>query len=282
MAKAYDKQRINPGIEPMSNRKSYKRALLVITFLFATTLLVSCGHKSAGNMGIDRQNSRLNTKAATINEIILGPGDVLSIDVWQNKDFSGSYKIDPDGNIFMPLVGEIKAEGISAHKLRAGVITSLNEYIVDPQVQLAVTSYRSRKVYVLGEVKNPGIYQMDDTLTTIVAALAAAGGFTDEASTNNVVHLREGLDKGDSRVLRMGSFLNNDHNHDGHLQNSALSGGDVIYVPTSFMANVDNFFEHVQTIVRPVVGIERGIILEPLVVDILDGKPKDGNVVVTP
>jgi polysaccharide export outer membrane protein len=244
--------------------------------------MVSCGHKSAGNHEIDRQNSRLNTQAASISEIILGPGDVLSINVWQNKDFSGSYKIDQNGNIFMPLVGEIKAEGISAHKLRAGVITSLEEYIVDPQVKLAVTSYRSRKVYVLGEVRKPGIYQMDDTLTTIIAALAAAGGFTDDASTNNVVHLREGLDKGDARVLRMGAYLNNDHNHDGHLQNSSLSGGDVIYVPSSFMASVDNFFEHVETIVRPIVGIERAIILEPLVVDILDGKPGDSNVVVTP
>jgi polysaccharide export outer membrane protein len=266
----------------MSNLKIYKRALFVITFLFATTLLISCGHNSAGNREIDRQNSKLNTKAATISEIILGPGDVLSIKVWQNKDFSGSYKIDQDGNIFMPLVGEIKAEGISAHKLREEIITELTEYVVDPQVQLAVTSYRSRKVYVLGEVRKPGIYQMDDTLTTIVAALAAAGGFTDDASANNVVHLKEGLDKGDAQVLRMGSYLNNDHKHDGHLQNSSLSGGDVIYVPSSFMASVDNFFEHVQTIVRPVVGIERGIILEPLVVDILDGKPGDGNVVVTP
>ncbi len=265
----------------MSILKRYREALLILLIL-STSSLLGCGHNSAGNAKIIRDKSIPKLEAAAVNEIILGPGDVLSINVWQNKDFSGSYKIDQNGNIFMPLVGEIKAKGISAHKLRAGVIASLKEYIVDPQVKLAVTSYRSRKVYVLGEVRKPGIYQMDDTLTTIVAALAAAGGFTDDASTNSVVHLKEGLDKGDARVLRMGSFLNNDHNHDGHLQNSSLSGGDVIYVPSSFMASVDNFFEHIETIVRPVVEIERGIILEPLVVDILDGKPRDGTVVVTP
>ncbi|MBE9531517.1 MAG: polysaccharide export protein [Proteobacteria bacterium] len=265
----------------MSTLKSYRRVLLILTIFFVSSLM-GCGNKSAGNREIDRNNSLLQTGAATVSEIILGPGDVLNLTIWQNKDFNGSYKVDLDGNIFIPLVGPIKASGLSAHTLRSKIISALEKYIVDPQVQLAVTSYRSRKVYVLGEVNKPGIYQMDETLTTIIAALAAAGGFTEDASANSVVHIKEGFDKGDAEVLRMDSYLNNDHSHDGHLQNASLSGGDVIYVPSSFMANVDNFFEHIETIIRPIVGIERAIILEPLVVDILDGKTSDNNVVVTP
>ena len=168
---------------------------------------MGCGHQSGRAAEIDTRNNMLNTKTAMVSEIILGPGDVLNLSVWQNKDFSGPYTIDPAGNIFIPLVGNVVAGGLSAHRLKVSLIMEFKKYIVDPQVQLAVTSYRSRKVYVLGEVKKPGIYQMDDTLTSVVSALAAAGGFTGEANSNSVVHLKEGLDKGDARVLRMGAYL---------------------------------------------------------------------------
>lgn len=265
----------------MSTFYIFRTSAFLLIFVFASTLM-GCGYKSAGNAAIDKQENIHSTQAPAVKEIRLGVGDVLNLLVWQNKDFSGSYKIDSNGNIFIPHVGELKAAGLSADKLRAEIITALEEYIIDPQVQLTVASYNSRRVYVLGEVKNPGIYQMGDTHTTIIAALTAAGGFTENASINNVVHLKKGLDKDDARILRMGSYLMSNHKHDAHLQNASLSGGDVIYVPSNFMAKVDGFFEHVAKIVSPIVNIERAITLEPLTVDVLDGKSIDNKILVIP
>ncbi len=201
----------------------------------------------------------------TISEITLGPGDEMELSIWRNPDLSGRYKVDASGKIFMPLAGVIEVRGISVFKLREKVIERLSKYLVNPQVNITITSYKSRKVYVLGELARPGIFQMSEGMNLIEAVLKA-GGFTDDANPKSVLLIRGGLSKHDVKDIDVEAFLEGAD----ITQNPVLHTGDIVYVPSSFIADVDRFFEHLSIILSTVVSAERAIILEPLVEDVLN------------
>lgn len=123
----------------------------------------------------------------------IGPEDVLDIVVWKNADLSKSVTVRPDGMVTLPLIGELQAGGLTADQVRDDIKVRLARYKEVPEVSVTVTDVRSYNLYILGEVKTPGRYQVK-SYTSLLQALALAGGFTPWAATEDIVVVRR--DKG--------------------------------------------------------------------------------------
>jgi polysaccharide export outer membrane protein len=209
-------------------------------------------------------------KDVSASKFILGPGDQLSISVYGEDDLRQQVQIPPDGVIYLPLVGEVKASGRGLGDLRKDLAEGLGKYLVNPQVSLAVTQIRSRKIYVLGEVNRPGVLQFDGQ-TDAVEAIASAGGFTLDAAQSSVVLVRRGENgRPKVRKLDMGRLFGK-----GDLsQNAMLQAGDLLYVPESVIADIDRFSQRLEHLLLALVRAEQGIALEPSVeVPIIGAEP---------
>jgi polysaccharide biosynthesis/export protein len=122
-------------------------------------------------------------------EFRLGPGDVIDVSVYQEKELSTTVPIRPDGKISIPLVGEITASGKTAIDLQREVAQKYSQYIAQPSVTVVVKEVNSPKVSVLGEVKNPGVYKIKER-ATVLDAIAMAGGLTEYAKKNKITVIR--------------------------------------------------------------------------------------------
>src|SRR6185503_2115856 len=123
------------------------------------------------------------------DEYRVGPGDKLRIEVYKDQQLSQSVQVRPDGKITLPLVGEFVATGRTPTELRDTIATSLKEYITNPTVTVIVVEALASQVFVMGEVTHPGPMQLHGP-TTILQALAMAGGFKEFANTKDVKVLR--------------------------------------------------------------------------------------------
>jgi polysaccharide export outer membrane protein len=142
-------------------------------------------------------DSSVDTPMARPHEYIIGPEDVLEINVWRNADLSKTVIVRPDGMISLPLIGEVQAGGKTASQLKEMISARLEKYKDTPEVTVTVAQVNSYTIFVLGEVRNPGKYQVR-SYTTVFQAIAQAGGFSQWAKRNDMLILRKtpnGLDQ---------------------------------------------------------------------------------------
>ena len=127
----------------------------------------------------------------------IGSGDVLQITVWDHPELtipagpfrdpeSSGQQVGDDGNLYYPYVGVIHASGMTAAELRAVLTEKLSTYIQNPQLDVRVVAYRSQKVYVVGEVNQPGVLPLDDVPLMVADAISLSGGLTEAAYKSGV------------------------------------------------------------------------------------------------
>ncbi|HET8760035.1 MAG TPA: polysaccharide biosynthesis/export family protein [Nitrospiria bacterium] len=160
---------------------------------------------------------------APIAEYRIGPEDVLEIVVWKNADLSKTVTVRPDGIITLPLIGELRAGGLTASDVRAEIKSRLERYKEVPEVSVTVADIRSYNLYIVGEVRTPGRYAVK-SYTTLLQALALAGGFTEWADSDEIVVVRRDAAAKEQRIrvrykdlIRGGDF--------------GLNPGDTVVVP---------------------------------------------------
>jgi len=159
------------------------------------------------------------------DEYRLGPGDKLRIEVYKDQQLSQSVQVRPDGKITLPLIGDLEATGRTPIELRDTIAAAFKEYVTNPTVTVIVVEALASKVYVMGEVTHPGTMELHGP-TTILQALAMAGGFKEFANTKDVKVLRPG-DRGAIQTLRFNykDMLN------GDAKPFLLRSGDTVVVP---------------------------------------------------
>lgn len=114
----------------------------------------------------------------------LGPGDKIRLTVFGEEDLSGEFEIDNTGSLALPLVGEVKARGLTQRELEQAIAKTLNAgYLVNPRVNVEVLNFRP--FFILGEVQKPGSYPYVNDLT-VINAVALGGGYTTRAKTGQV------------------------------------------------------------------------------------------------
>jgi len=139
--------------------------------------------------------------------------------------------IGPDGTMFFPYVGVIKVEGMTVDQLRDVLTRRLAHYIENPQLDLKVVAYRSKRVYVVGEVKQPGIQAITDVPMTVVEAINRAGGVNQTTADMARVTVSRG-----GQVIAIDLLALYE---DGDLsQNILLKNGDVLNIPDNNLSKV--------------------------------------------
>jgi polysaccharide export outer membrane protein len=156
----------------------------------------------------------------------LNPGDLIRLSVWKEDSLTREAMVQPDGNVSFPLAGQVPAAGRTAAELEAEVTDRIARYIAAPAVTIELLEAKGNRVYVLGEVNNPGQFQLDRP-TSVVQAIALAGGLTAFAGRGDIRLLRR--EEGAERSIR----LDFDALADGEVPEGGLElrAGDTIIVP---------------------------------------------------
>jgi len=161
------------------------------------------------------------------SDYVIGPEDLLIITVWKNEALSRTLPVRPDGKISLPLLHDVQAAGLTPMQLRDKLANALGEFLPNPEVAVTVSDVRSYRVSVLGEVQKPGVLQLKAD-TSVLEAIALAGGFRDFASPGKIMILR----KDASGVTHKIPFNYNRVVKDNKSQdNVTLKSGDVVVVP---------------------------------------------------
>jgi polysaccharide export outer membrane protein len=242
-------------------------------------LIISCsGHRIVREDNLETKGIDEAEQLSPPSPFILGTGDEITFTVWRHDDLKRTVQIDPSGNIYLPVAGEIKASGLTISQLREEVTSRLSKYVVDPQVDINVSAIESQKVHILGEVKSPMTLTLDQRML-VWEAISRAGGLTTDANEKNILLVR--TEKGVARVTALNLDIE-EMLKDGKLdQNVYLRNGDIIYAPPSFIANVGRFMTRFHDIINPFVTLESAIILAPDAIDVLTGEEVP-RVIVTP
>ncbi len=190
-------------------RWTYRIKYLLPLVLFSV-ILGACGGKSPESMipqnisknqeskraqELNRKIIEESTKSATNNyDYQIGPGDLLDVKVYEAQDLSTEARVSTRGTVTYPLLGEVDLGGLTvqeAEKRLRGLLQA--KYVKDPHVSIFIKEYRSKKVAVVGAVKNPGDYELLNR-GHLLEAIALAGGLTDNAG--QIVYLtHQGTDK---------------------------------------------------------------------------------------
>lgn len=158
----------------------------------------------------------------------IGAGDVLSIEVVGRRDLSSQYTVGQDGMLFMPLTGGIAADGKTAQELAAELARRLSLYDRDiTQVNVSVSEFRSRKIFVLGAVLHPGKFSFAQ-LPTVWDAISEAGGPTEDAQLYAVEIIPSEQTSGrQTQIVDISAAI-----REGRVQNLVrLKPGDTVRVP---------------------------------------------------
>lgn len=167
------------------------------------------------------------TTYANENPYKINSGDVLEISVWKEKELQREIRVLPDGHISFPLVGDLAAAGLTLTQVKDVIAKKLAKFISDPVVNISVKAVDGNMVYVLGQVKQPGQFNMYQPLD-VMQVLSLAGGLTTFAKANDIIILRRD-EKGGSQSIKIeyGEF---EEGNDLE-KNIVLKSGDVIVVP---------------------------------------------------
>ena len=154
----------------------------------------------------------------------VGVDDSFDVRVYGDADLSGTYRVATDGTIDFPLAGRIAVAGLRTGEIQMRLIERLKDgYLKNPQVTVLMKEWNSRKISVLGQVKNPGSVAYHPRMT-IVDAIALAGGFTGIAAKNAVSLRREVSGRVESHIYRVADIT------EGRSNNVLVLPGDVLVV----------------------------------------------------
>lgn len=165
-------------------------------FLFLTIFLTVClavataqEKKPAATPAPDKTKTATGEIAANSDSYIIGAEDVLNIYVWKEESMTKTVPVRIDGKISLPLVDDIQAEGLTPLKLKNVITEKLKNFIDNPTVTITVMEANSYKIYVSGEVKNPGVMRIRSQ-TTLLKTIISVGGFTEWANKRKILIIK--------------------------------------------------------------------------------------------
>ncbi len=217
---------------------------LVVTLLLSVAGISVAGNADAQTEGVETtsasetgvvvettdtaspENASAIADPVPLQDFHIGVSDTLSISIWKNRELNAKVPVAPDGMISLPLVGDVMAAGRTPADVRDDLKERYSEFLNSPEVSLVVTGINSRVFYIIGEVAKQGVH---DLLlpTTILQALARAGGLSNYAKKDRIVVLRRVNDVEQFITLSIKGVQNGKNLDD----NILIQPGDTIVVP---------------------------------------------------
>ena len=146
-------------------------------------------------------------------DLSLLPGDVIEVAIWREEDLSGEFLVDPDGYVTLPLLGQRPVTGLSWQTVRDRLLGAYREELRNPSIELTPL----RRIYVLGQVNEPGLYPVDPTVS-LAGAVALAGGANSDGDLRNL------------RLVRAGALVLDGIPSENALASLDVRSGDEIFV----------------------------------------------------
>ena len=193
--------------------------------LVLALLMATAGQVWAGNPGDDKAPAA-PVAATNDPDYIIGPEDMLNVNVWKEAEMSSTVPVRPDGKISLPLLNDVQAAGLTPTQLAAQVTEKLKKYLEQPRVTVVVTQVNSRRYFVLGEVAHAGAYPLLPHMT-VLQGLSSAGGFSQFANAKNIYVLRVENGKQNKLPFNYRDVVKGRNSE----QNILLKPGDTIVVP---------------------------------------------------
>jgi polysaccharide export outer membrane protein len=195
---------------------SSSAALLVAAFI--AVAVAAAGQQAASPSS--------KTSPPDLADYRIGAGDTLQLFVWKEPELTREVTVRIDGKISVALLGDIQAAGRATRELAADVTRGLTRFIAEPVVTIAVNQTRSTRFFVLGMVGRSGEFPMSSP-TTVVQALAVAGGLKEYAKSDAIVIVRQ---EGGKSTFVPVNYKRLVSDRDGS-QNIPLRPGDTVLVP---------------------------------------------------
>lgn len=203
-----------------------KRILLLVVFTVSqmsaqSSLVAANDAKTTSTTGTQKA-----VMPVSDTEYVIGPEDVLQINVWKEPDISSTVPVRPDGKISLPLLSDVQAAGLTPLQLSASLADRMKQFITEPRVTVMVTAMNSRRAYVMGLVTRQGAIILISRLT-VLQALSAAGGPAPFAKTKKIYVLRAEGNKQQRIPFNYDEVIKGKNPE----QNIVLKPGDTIVVP---------------------------------------------------
>ena len=180
-------------------------------------------------------------------EYRLGYGDVISVKFFYDPEFDQTVTIRPDGRITLPRLGDVLVVGMTPTQLDELITAKYAEIVRDPEITVIVEQIGENIVYVLGEVNQPGGYPLNAYGTTVLGAIALAEGFKNTAKLSSVILITK-----DATGAPRPERLNLTHAVSGSREDDPyLRGSEIVYVPSTFIAQLNLFMEQFFTNLSP-------------------------------
>ena len=199
---------------------------IICVIVAGAFLTAVCGCTPGISSSVAAQAGVAQTAPPDQDKYLLGAEDTIEISVWKEPDLTKQLIVRPDGKITYPLIGEVQAAGLTVKQLQREISKRLEKYVTDANVTVILLKALHYKIYVTGKVNKPGDFVVGRP-TTVMQAIAMAGGLTPFASPGSIAVLRQAGGKEEifpfnykevSRGLSLG-------------QNRILEPGDVVVVP---------------------------------------------------
>lgn len=161
-------------------------------------------------------------------DYILGEGDVITITVYEHPDLRTTARISGDGMITMPLIDKVPAVDISVSLLAKNIETLLADgYIINPQVNVFIEEFRSRKATILGEISKPGLYELRGQ-TSLLELISKAGGLTEHSLERAIIHRNSSTSETQQTLtIDLRQLLQEGRS----IKNITIKDGDNIFIP---------------------------------------------------
>ena len=192
------------------------RNTLFIYSLVFFSFLVSCG----GQKPMEQSLLPPST------QYIIGPEDKLKIDVWKEPELSVTVPVRSDGKISLPLIHDVHVVGMTPQELKDDLTRRFSKYLEKPTVSVIVEEINSLKIFVTGEVREPGVFELDREIN-VLQAISMAGGFTEWANKRKIKVFRKYRGVETMITLNYNKIISGKHPE----LNITLQPGDTIVVP---------------------------------------------------
>jgi len=163
---------------------------------------------------------------------LISPADLLEISVYREEDLGRTLRVSQQGTISFPLAGVLKVGGMSTIDAENLLSLKLRDFLVQPQVTIFIKEYGNKQVYVLGEVKNPGSFELPtESKLTVLEAISKAGGFSPVAAKDRTQVIRTDRDgRSQTFLIEVSAIMTKGEKH----RDIVLEPNDVVHVPQSF------------------------------------------------
>ncbi|GIW43758.1 MAG: hypothetical protein KatS3mg077_1040 [Candidatus Binatia bacterium] len=229
-----------------------KQKFWVFWGLALTTILSGlsgwgCSRQGAATAALPPLDAPLPVPMGQAAPYRIKPGDLLRVKFLYHPELDVKVPVRPDGGITLQMGGDIQAAGLTTDELARAIVERTKDRLREPEVSVLIAQTADLKVYVMGEVRVPGIVPYREGMTPL-QAIADRGGFLDTARVDSVLRLSPGDNEYQGTRLDLAQALRS-----GAPEDVELRPGDVLYVPRTFIGDVNAF---VRLYIRGLLPVE--------------------------